>query len=427
MEDVCKKTGVFSMTTQRALIFAIISLDYVLAYFHKGAGAAVGTEIMNDLALLPDSLGLMSSAYFWSYAAMALPAGILSDRFGARKTLGIFVFLAGVGIFVFSLATNVTLLVAGRLFIGFGAGAVYVAAMKFVTDWYHEDELATCSGILLAAGNIGALLATTPLVLLVSLFYWRASFEIIGVITILAILLSYWIVRNKPADLGYVSKYKGDAVSSSKTVKIKDAVRIVLGKKKFYLLALFSFSYYGTFMGFGALWGGPYLQQVYHLTTSTMGIILMLFPIGMIVGCPLSGYISDKVLKSRKKVLMYGCITHICCYVPFILFTASLPVPILYVLFFLYGLTGGAFVSCFACGKELYDSKFAGTANGALVIFVSLGGAFYQYAMGVALALQPMVAPGIYSSAAYHSAFFVPVIGLVLGLVALTFFKEETV
>ena len=94
-------------------------------------------------------------------------------------------------------------------------------------------------------------------------------------------------------------------------------------------------------MGVGSLWAGPYLQNVYGLTKQAAGNIIMMFPLGMVFGCPLSGYVSDKILKSRKSVLLGGCVLHTISYIPLVFFTDGLSVNLLYVLFFWYGLSGG--------------------------------------------------------------------------------------
>ena len=99
----------------------------------------------------------------------------------------------------------------------------------------------------------------------------------------------------------------------------------------------------------------------------------------------------------------------------------------LYPLFFWYGLTGSAFVSCFACVKEIYEPRFAGTATGALNIFLFSGGAFYQYVMGVAINSYTPVSSGVYSLATYQATFLIPVVGLIVGIIAIAFFKEEKV
>jgi sugar phosphate permease len=180
-------------------------------------------------------------------------------------------------------------------------------------------------------------------------------------------------------------------------------------------------------MGVGSLWAGPYLQNVYGLTKQTAGNIIMMFPLGMVFGCPLSGYISDKIMKSRKKVLLLGCFFHTLSYIPLVFFTHNLSVISLYYLFLWYGLSGGFFVSCFACAKETCAPRFAGTAMGSLNIFIFVGGAFYQQIMGIVIGKFPVVKAGVYSTAAYQAAFAVPLAGLILGMILYSFFREKPI
>ena len=140
--------------------------------------------------------------------------------------------------------------------------------------------------------------------------------------------------------------------ASSTEGKLGEALKAVLSNRQFYLLAFLTFSYYGTLMSVGSLWAGPYLQNVYGLSKQAAGNIIMMFPLGMVFGCPLSGYLSDKILKSRKKVLLAGSILHVLPYIPLVFFPDKMSVAQLYALFLWYGLSGGAFVSNFACAKE---------------------------------------------------------------------------
>ncbi|MDR3590504.1 MAG: MFS transporter [Negativicutes bacterium] len=415
------------MKQYRLWIFCAISATYLVSYFHRAAPAVVGPEIMKEFSLDPSALGFIGSMYFWAYAATALPAGILADTWGARKTIATFVLLAGIGGFIFALAPSVPFMALGRFVIGFGVGVVYVAAMRILADWYKPDEMATYSGILLAVGNIGALISTTPLVILMENIGWRHSFSLVAGLTLLTSAVAYGIIRNKPVDLGFTPPLEGmdsTRAAQSPKVSLPEAMQAVFGSKRFYLLGLLLFSYYGTFMGVGSLWAGPYLQNIYGLSKQVTGNVLMMFPLGMIVGCPLAGYISDKILQSRKKVLLLGGLLHTLSYIPLLFFSDTMALTTLYVLFFWYGLSGGAFVSCFACAKETCEARFAGTAVGALNIFLFAGGAFYQYVMGLIINLYPTTAQGVYSIAAYRAAFTVPVCGLLLGIAAFAFFRE---
>lgn len=331
------------MKRYRSWIFLVISATYLVSYFHRAAPAVVGPEIIKEFSLEPSALGFIGSMYFWAYALTALPSGLLADSWGPRKTIAAFVLLAGIGGFIFSLASDVTSMAWGRFIIGFGVGVVYVAAMRILADWYKPDELATYSGVLLAVGNIGALISTTPLVFLMGSIGWRNSFSLVAILTLIASVAAYRVIRNKPNEMGFPSPRELSGMvgkDSREKATFYDAIKVVFGNKRFYLLGLLLFSFYGTFMGVGSLWAGPYLQNVYGVSKQVAGAILMMFPLGMVLGCPLSGYISDKILKSRKKVLLWGCVLHTLCYLPLTLYAGSLSIPLLYALFFWYGVSG---------------------------------------------------------------------------------------
>lgn len=204
LDKLLKSDLVQKMQKYRIWIFLGLSAAYLVSYFHRAAPAVVGPEIIKELALQPAALGFMGSMYFWAYAAAMLPAGVLADTWGSRKTMSVFVLVAAVGGFIFGAAPGIDLLAVGRFLVGFGVGFIYVPAVRIMADWYRPDELATYSGILLAVGNIGALVSAAPLVALMGVIGWRNSFHVVGVFTVLAAAFTYAIVRNKPSELGLI-------------------------------------------------------------------------------------------------------------------------------------------------------------------------------------------------------------------------------
>ena len=212
---------------------------------------------------------------------------------------------------------------------------------------------------------------------------------------------------------------------STAKIGMGSALKTIFSSVNFYILSLLMFFFYGTLMGVGSLWAGPYLQHVFGLSKQVSSNIIMMFPLGMAFGCPLSGYLSDKVLKSRKKILLYGIILHIITFLPLLLCMGDLSTTMLYVVFFLYGLTGGTFVNCFVCVKEVFDIRIAGTAMGALNLFVFAGSGVVQNVMGVILGKYAVVSPGVYSVAAYKAAFTFCLAGLIVGTLVFFFFKER--
>lgn len=400
---------------RRRLIFVMVSLTYVISYFHRAAPAVVGPVLTAELGLTPAQLGLIGSMYFWAYALTALPSGLLSDTWGARKTIAAFVIVAAVGGFGFAHGQSFAVLAGSRFLVGLGVGVVYVAAIRIFSDWYRPDELGMCSGLLLALGNIGALLSTGPLTWMMGEVGWRHCFDAVAALTVLAALGCGGIIRDRP---GATARPAAEPRRERLTALMAE----VFGDRRIYLLGALLFSFYGALMGVGSLWSGPFLQGVYGLSKQAAGNIIMLFPFGMVIGCPLAGWLSDRVFHSRRIVLIGGAVLHLLSYIPLVLCNDAIGRLGLDALFFWYGLSGSSFVLCFACIKEVYRPGLAGTAVGALNIFLFGGSAFYQAVLGSLLEMQA----GAPASTRFATAFLAPVAGLVIGLFAFLFFKENT-
>ena len=94
----------------RWLIFWILAFSYILVYFHRLCPAVVAVDMMADLQTSGALLGLLSSAYFYPYALMQIPAGLLSDSWGPRRSISLFFLLAFIGSVLLGLAPSVPLL-----------------------------------------------------------------------------------------------------------------------------------------------------------------------------------------------------------------------------------------------------------------------------------------------------------------------------
>lgn len=407
---------------KRIALFAVISVGYLVVFFQRIAPAIVGPVMADELGLAATDLGIMASMYFWAQAAGCIPAGLFSDTFGPRKIIAVGLICASAGTAVFVMGNGVPTLALGRFIIGLSVSVVFVGAMKIFSDWFYPNELATCSGVLLAVGNLGALLSTSPLMWLIEQAGWRNAFWFVAAYTLFSGILAWLFLRNTPKECGFPELTS----SSPETVSMRAALKVVFRTNRFYLVTLASTLYYGTLMNVGGLWSGPYLQDVYGLSKDVASSIVMCFTLGMIVGCPVSGWLSDKVIRSRKKVLLLGIVLHTLVYIPLAFFTASIGTPtLLYLLFALFGFTGGFFVVCFACVKETTEPRYAATAVGGLNMGIALGAAFFQYVCGVLIDSHGKVG-AVYGADAYASAFQLCMLMMVISAIFMLFFKEKT-
>lgn len=251
MTDLMKKTLGY-----RWLIFWILALGYVLVYFHRLCPAVVAVDMMRDLNAGGALVGILSSAYFYPYALMQLPAGLLSDSWGPRRTITLFFGIAFLGSIMLGFAPTAFWAIAGRTLVGLGVSMLFVPTLKVLAEWFRVKEFATMTGILMAMGGIGTLAAATPLALLSNWIGWRMSFLVVGVITLGLSAMVWLFVRDRPSDLGWpsITTSAGPDVTQ---VRLPEAMKRVLSTPRFWPIAVWFFCDLGVFFSFGGLWAGP--------------------------------------------------------------------------------------------------------------------------------------------------------------------------
>ena len=116
-----------------------------------------------------------------------------------------------------------------------------------------------------------------------------------------------------------------------------------------------------------------------------------MIPIGMIVGCPLAGYVSDKIIKSRFRVMLTGIVATTLCWVILVFMVDRIPVRFLYILLLIYGFVNGSFVLSYANLKEHVEPSIQGTATGFLNTIVVTGAAAFMNMTSFIVAAAPVV------------------------------------
>jgi sugar phosphate permease len=199
---------------------------------------------------------------------------------------------------------------------------------------------------------------------------------------------------------------------------------MVLASGPFWFLAAWFFFSFSIFFSFGGLWGGPYLMHVYGFSKAEAGNILGMLALAMIVGSPFISWLSDKVFRSRKKVIVLASLMTLCLTIPLAFFPDAMNRPALYLLCFLLGMFNSAIVVvAFTSAKELFPIEIAGTSVGLANLFPFLGGAVAPPILGAILEVQEKTATG-YSAESYSKAFLLYVFFALIALGASCFLTE---
>jgi sugar phosphate permease len=407
----------------RWLIFWILAIGYVLVYFHRLCPAVLAVDMMRDLRAGGALLGLLGSAYFYPYAIMQLPAGLLSDSWGPRRSITLFFGVAFVGSLLLGLAPSLVWAIVGRTLVGLGVSMLFVPTMKVLAEWFRVREFATMTGILMAMGGLGVLTAATPLALLSTWIGWRLSFVAVGICTLLLGVLVWAFIRDRPADLGWPSPSEPSG-PAPETIGLLQGMKKVLTYPWFWPVAIWFFFDCAVFFSFGGLWGGPYLMQVYGLSKAKAGHVLSMIAVGMIVGSPLLSLLSNRVFQARKPMLVLSSLIVLCLTALLAFYTDKLPLIGLYLITLGLGIFASAIVVIgFTTTKELFPVQMAGTSTGLVNLFPFAGGAIFQPILGYVLERHGRE-EGAFTLAGYKEALFVLFLCAIIAFLATLFLRE---
>ena len=344
------------------VMFAILLAAYFFVYFHRISVAVVGQDIVDEVG---GNIGYLSSIYFWTYAAMQIPCGMLVDRFGPRKVSFVFLSIAAIGSWMTATGDTFTAVAMGKVMIAAGMAAVYIPMMKVVSIWFPPHYFPQLNGIIIAIGNVGALAATVPLQMVVNALGWRDTFMALMVVTLILAILCFILLKELPAG----------------ETKTKDGMGMLLGLKtvfaggrKFWPMAIAYFLVYGSIMVFQGTYAKVYFNTFHSFAGLTIWIVSML-SIGKIFSIAASGILSGRgIIKSKRTAMFWGTAGYAAVWLIMWLFIGEVQSVLFWgIISALFGFFGGFMSLSFAQVKEWHPTSLAATSVGALNLFVFLG------------------------------------------------------
>lgn len=361
----------------RWLVFGVFSLIYFFVYFHRVSTSVIANDLLMTFQAHATALGFMSSMYFYVYAFEQPLVGHLSDLLGPRRVVGIWSLIAAAGCIIFGLSPSIQWAAFGRGIIGLGVGGVYVPAMKAFSQWFKKKEFATITGLLLASGNIGAIVATTPLAWIVNIWGWRVSFFVIGAVTFLLAVLTLLIIHDfKPSE----EPSQDTPISGGETHAALTGILFdVLKLPRFWIMAAVFFCGFGTYFTFQGLWATPFLMSVFKISHIEASALNMLIPIGFIFGAPLNGVFADKVFKNKVNVLFSLLAAETLVWIFITFFPHALGKGGMALFLIIMGAIGGGLgTTIWSLVRETTEPKILGITTGLLNPSPILGAAIIQ-------------------------------------------------
>lgn len=414
--------------TLRWVSLGLLFLSGLLTFFTRLAPAVAIPDLQEAFGLNASQLGLLTSLYLWPFALMQPLAGVLTDAIGARRIVTIFLVGAGVGQLLFAFAPTFPVALVGRALTGLGASVLYVGAAKIMAAWFRSSAFGTLTGLWTSVANLGGLTAAAPLMALITLAGWRLSLGGVGLVVLATAVLVYVFVRDSPAERGLPTLADSDEPTrprvAGEATPLRQGVRLVLCEPNTWLLGGYAFLLFGTMTMMQGLWAVPYLMDVYGHTQQQAANALTLWAIGLIGGCTLWGYVADRIVGSRKSVVLAGAVVYALLWMLLAIRPAGLPVGMLWVAMFWGGFFASTWIPAYAQLKDSLPSQVVATAMGILNLFFWLGGAVYQQVSGSILAVFPRL-NGQIPVAGYQVVFWLCLGSVALSIILVALSKER--
>jgi MFS family permease len=373
-------------------VFLPFVAGYYLSYLFRTINGLVAAPLALELGFAAGDLGLLTSAFFLTFAAAQIPVGVLLDRYGPRRVQSALLLSAASGAALFAASDDLFVLLAARALMGLGVAGTLNAGLKALIAWFPNDQLPLLNGSMVMLGALGAVTATLPADLLLAAIGWRGMFVLFAALTVGCSALIYLLVPDTAA-----------AASRAANAGLYQ----VYTDARFWRVVPLSAATIGTAWALQGLWAAQWLTDVEGLDRSAMVVHLFVMAVAVCLGALLWGIAADQLRRrgiGPEALLGVVATVAIAAQVMLIL---RCPLPA-YFLWAVIAAVGAATILGYAILGEQFPKELAGRAN-ALLNFFHIGAAF-AVQIGIGLVLQQWSPDaGHYPKEAYQAAFAINV------------------
>jgi len=365
-------------------------------------------------------LGNLAACYFYAYLLLQIPAGLLLDKFGPRKTTTLAIALCAVGSLIFSGADSLLLAGIGRFLTGAGAAFAAVNCLKLIANWFPFRHFAFMTGLMMTMAMLGAVGGQAPLAAFIQKMEWRQAIEVIGLSGLVLAAIFWVVVRDRSRDHAkerHIVSYK---------ISFFNGIKQIFKNPQSWWLSAYSGFAFAPVMVFGGLWGVSFITEAFELSQNISAQMVSLIFIGFAVGAPVFGLFSDW-LGRRRVVMLWGTIIALIA-ISTVIYVHGISTYALAFLLFIFGFSISSFLLCFTMIREINLPLLAATAIGFMNAFDALLGAFSDPLTGKFLDTgwngKLIEGARIYSVSAYKAAFLTLPVCLIASLFMLLRVKE---
>lgn len=380
LPDPAKSSQATGPSTGRIVATVLIpfGIGFYLSYLYRTMNAVIEPQLRLEFDLGASGIGFLTGVYFISFALVQIPLGVMVDRLGPRRVQIVLLVIAASGGAIFGLGDSFAWLTLGRILIGIGVAGGIVAVLSANALWFAPARQPLMNSIGVCFGGIGALSATVPMELALSIFTWRELFLGVSGFTLLLALFIWFVVPDRRA------------VRTGETSLFQELQASVATYRDpfFWKIGFLIIVGFACYISYQSLWAGPWLRDVAGFDRLDRANHLLLVQFGMFSGVLAGGFLADRIAPAGRALARFiaaGVGIFLLAQIGLIFQLTGLAM----LLWFSFGFFGAVLFLCYSVYAQHYPPAMNGRVNTAnnLIMF-SLAFAT-QWGIGALIGLWP--------------------------------------
>lgn len=382
-------------------IWSLSAIAFGYAFFQRVAPSVMVSDLMAEFSVGAAVLGQLSALYFYPYALLQIPIGVLLDRFGARLLLSLSLAIAAAGSTAFALAQSIEVAFAGRFLVGAGSAVGFIGSLALASKWFPAHRFAFLAGLSMLVAMACGFAAQAPLAAIIDAFGWRATMLASGLLAAALAAATAVVVRNSPAEVA------DRPLPQPRWAELRAGFGRAIRSGEVWIIAVLAMAMAGPLLAFGGLWGVPYLMAAYGLPRPEAALLVSMILVGWAVGAPAGGWLSDRIRRRKAPLVIASALLTLL--MGLIAIVDNLPLAAAVVIMFGIGITGGHISISYALARDVTPAAIHGSVTGLVNGMSVASGALLQPLIGILLdALwsgQMAAGARVYQASDYRSAF----------------------